>query len=114
MKVAMDGSIDITATPEDGYVFSSWTVESGTGIVIDNIYSESTSVTLTGTGGTVQENFALEIYSLTMTDNGFGSTSASTTVTYGVAHSITATPYIGYDFDFWSVTSGTATIAGSL
>ena len=101
----------ISATPTTaGYEFVSWSVPNGSAS-FGNSSAASTTVTLTSGAATIQANFALETYALTMTDNGFGSTSASTTVTYGVAHSITATPDTGYDFDSWSVTSGTASIS---
>jgi hypothetical protein len=102
-------AISATATTAN-YEFVSWTVTSGTAS-FGNSNAASTTVALTSGSATIQANFALESYALTMTDNGFGSTSASTTVTYGVAHSITATPDTGYDFDSWSVTSGTVSIA---
>ena len=102
-------STSIEATPNTNYDFSSWSVESGTAS-FGNSSAASTTVILTSGSATIQANFALETYALTMTDNGFGSTSPSTTVTYGVAHSITATPDTGYDFYSWSVPSGTASI----
>jgi FG-GAP repeat/Divergent InlB B-repeat domain len=101
---------DISAVPTTaGYELTSWSITSGTAAIADSDAS-STTVTLTDGAATIQAIFGLEIYALTMTDNGFGSTSASTTITYGVSESITATPDTGYNFVSWSVTDGTASI----
>ena len=54
-------------------------------------------------------------FSLTMTNDGHGTTTPSDTVTVnsGAATSISATPAAGYQFLNWTVTSGTAAIASS-
>ena len=105
--VSHAASTPISATADANYDFDSWSVITGTAS-IDDPGAADTTVTLTNGAAAIQANFVLETYTLTMTDNGFGSTSASTTVTYGVATEITATPDTGYDFDSWIVTSGTA------
>jgi hypothetical protein len=102
----------ISATPATGYQFSSWTVTSGTASIASPS-SASTTVTLTSGNATIRANFTALTYSLTMSNDGHGTTTPSGTVTvnHGVATSISATPSTGYQFLNWTVTSGTASIA---
>lgn len=104
----------ISATANSGYQFLNWTVTMGTA-TIANPSSASTTVTLNSGNATVQANFsqATTTYTLTMSNDGHGTTSPSSAVVVnsGVATSISATPASGYQFLNWTVTSGTATIA---
>jgi hypothetical protein len=102
----------ISATPATGYQFLNWTVTSGTASIASPS-SASTTVTLTSGNATIRANFTLLTYTLTMTNDGHGTTvpSGSVTVTHGVAQPISATPENGYAFVNWTVTSGTASIA---
>ncbi|MBN1578831.1 MAG: hypothetical protein JW913_19885 [Chitinispirillaceae bacterium] len=102
----------ISATAASGYEFSNWTVTSGTATIADPA-SAATTVTLTSGNATIRANFTGLTYSLTMTNDGNGTTvpSGTVTVTHGVAQSISATAATGYVFSNWTVTGGTATIA---
>ena len=102
----------INATPAAGYQFLGWTVTSGTA-TIANPSSASTTVTLTNGNAAIQANFTALTYSLTMSNDGHGTTTPSGTVTvnHGAATSIAATPASGYQFLNWTVTNGTASIA---
>jgi hypothetical protein len=106
----------ISATASSGYQFLNWTVTSGAA-TIANSSSASTTVTLTSGNATIQANFtpSISTYSLTMSNDGHGTTSPSGTVTVnsGAATSISAAPSTGYQFLNWTVTSGAATIANS-
>jgi uncharacterized protein (TIGR02145 family)/uncharacterized repeat protein (TIGR02543 family) len=96
----------ITASPTTGYQFSNWTVTAGpVNTTFGNPTSASTTVTLTA-NATIKANFAVIPLTLTMSNDGKGTTtpSAPTTVSYGVATAITATPTAGYKFSTWTVT----------
>jgi uncharacterized protein involved in tellurium resistance len=101
----------ISATPATGYQFVNWTVTSGTATIASPT-SANTTVTLTSGNATVRANFTVLTYTLTMTNDGHGTTvpSGAVTVNYGTATPISATPATGYQFLSWTVTSGTATI----
>jgi hypothetical protein len=105
----------ISATPATGYVFSSWSVISGTATIADSL-SASTTVTLNSSNATLRANFTLRTYSLTINNDGNGTTTPSGTVTvnHGTATVIAASPASGYVFRSWSITSGTAIIADTL
>jgi uncharacterized repeat protein (TIGR02543 family) len=103
--------INVTHIPT-GYLFTGWTVTSGTA-TIASPSSASTTITLTSGAATVRANFTIIQYSLTVqTDGTAGATvTGSGTVDYGVARPISATAPTGYVFSGWTVTTGTATIA---
>ncbi len=107
---------NIAAAPNSGYVFLNWTVIGGTAIIA-NPSSANTTVNLSTNNATIQANFSpvAVTYTLTMTNGGNGTTSptGSLTVNAGAATPITATPASGYQFQNWTVTSGTPTIASS-
>jgi hypothetical protein len=103
----------ISATPATGYTFSSWTVTTGTA-TLGSATSASTTVTLT-TSATIRANFTANPLTLTMSNDGHGSTTPATSavVTYGVPTAISATPATGYTFSGWTVTTGTATLGSA-
>ena len=107
----------ITATPNTGYSFVSWTVSSGNGVSISNPSSPSTTVTLTAGNASIVANFAPVQYTLTVQDDGNCSVTPSgpQTVGYGVATNISCTPNTNYGFSHWAKTagSGTATFANA-
>ena len=104
----------ITATPSTGYQFAGWTVLSGAAnVTIANMNDPTTTATCTG-DASIQANFSIIQYNLTMNvGEGAGNTSPSgtTTVDYGEATSIQATPASGYQFRIWSTVSPSADIA---
>jgi hypothetical protein len=101
----------IAAAPNSGFAFANWTVVSGAA-AIANPSSANTTVTLTSGNATVQANFSpiAVTYSLTMTNDGRGTTSPSGTLTVnsGAATPIAATAASGNQFLNWTVTAGTA------
>jgi hypothetical protein len=106
----------IAVSPNSGFVFANWTVTSGTA-AIASPSSASTTVTLTSNNAAIQANFTPTpvTYSLTMTNDGHGTTSPSGTVTVnsGAANPIAAAPAGGYQFLNWTVSAGTATFASA-
>lgn len=106
-----DGDAEsISATADTGYVFTNWTITSGSA-TIDDPSSAVTTVTLTAGDATVRANFELETYTVTMTNSGNGSTSpdASLSVQYNVAENISASSDRYYSFDRWRQTGGAGT-----
>jgi hypothetical protein len=98
----------ITATPATGYHFVNWSNPSGSA-TIANSSTPSTTVTLTSGDATVQANFAINTYTLTLNLSGIGSSSCSVTKNpatgpYTHGSTVTLTPYaaMGYTFDHWS------------
>jgi uncharacterized repeat protein (TIGR02543 family) len=105
---------DISASPATGYQFASWTVTTGAGnATLVNANSASTKVSLTG-NATIKANFTALHLTLTMTNDGYGTTTpaSSTTVSHGVATDISAIPATGYHFSNWTVTS-TGTVSAT-
>ncbi len=100
-------SFAISATPAEGYHFNGWTIISGNPEIVDNS-SVSTSVVLNSGNAEIRAEFELNTYTLTITDDGTGTTnpSGSITVSHGVETSISATPLTGYGFSQWSRISG--------
>lgn len=101
----------VTATPGSEYTFAGWTVTAGiaSGITFNpNASAQSVTVTATKGDATIQANFALRTYTLTMTNGSYGYTSpyTSATVTSGVKQRIIAYPYGTYAFDGWTKVSG--------
>ncbi len=104
-------SISVTATADAEYTFSGWTVTAGlpAGIVFNpNASTASIKITANSGDATVQANFSLKTYTLTITNdgNGYTSPSGNQTVTSGSPKSITATAYPTYRFNGWTKTSG--------
>ena len=107
---------NISASPNAGYHFCNWTQTGGTGkAIFGNANSANTTVSVTGGNVTIQANFAINQYTLTVTSNGNGSTAptGNQTVYYGVNTSIDAIPNSGYCFMNWTKTSGTGTVTFS-
>ena len=107
----LGSSVNITATPDAGYEFTSWTL-SGPGSL-----SSTTSATTTFTGGVgnsiLTANVSLINYNLTINGANGSFTTSSPTFTNGSTVSITATPDSGYKFDGWTISSGSGSIANS-
>ncbi len=102
----------IAATPAAGYSFTNWTVVAGTATIADPNAASTTVILLDG-DATIQAHFATAAYTLTVGNDGNGSTTpaGAITVAHGAATAISATPGAGYDFAGWTVTAGSATIA---
>ena len=100
----------ISATADTGYEFVGWTVTAGAAsIAAPN--SATTTVTLTSGDATVQANYQLVSYALTITNDGDGNSTSSTTVQHGVQRSISASPNRFYSFDTWVKTGGSGTVS---
>jgi alpha-tubulin suppressor-like RCC1 family protein/C1A family cysteine protease len=107
-------STNINATPNPNYHFVKWTQISGSGTAMfGNANMASTTVTVTGGDATIQATFTRNPYTLTILNDGNGSTNPSgvISVTYGASQIITATPNSGYHFVNWVQTGGTGTVA---
>jgi hypothetical protein len=106
----------ISTSPGTGYRFKNWTVPSGSGIAF-NPNSTTSPVVLTATGGnaTVQGNFELIPYELTINagTGGYVSPSGAQGVLYGVAFQLHAYPFGTYKFVNWTKTAGTGTVVFS-
>ncbi|MBI3193169.1 MAG: InlB B-repeat-containing protein [Ignavibacteriae bacterium] len=106
----------ITATANPGYHFTGWTVVSGSASIA-SASDLSTTATLTGGDATLQANFAINTYLLTVTVATGGTitapSSSPVTVDHGVATTITAAASSGYRFTGWTVVSGFASIASA-
>jgi len=101
----------IQATPKTGYVFSNWTVTSGSA-TFANANAASTTVTLTGPA-TVTAHFAAIPYTLTVTAQGNGTVTpaGANTVRNGDSLQVSAQAAAGYAFVNWTVTAGASNAA---
>jgi uncharacterized protein (TIGR02145 family)/uncharacterized repeat protein (TIGR02543 family) len=103
----------ITAAPIAGYDFVNWTVTAGKAAVADST-SASTKVTLTSVDAALTANFTKKTFKVTVIASAGGTITAPTTspltVDYNVATTIAVAPNTGYNFQGWTVTTGTATI----
>ncbi len=109
MQVGRDFETNIVAIPNETYSFVNWTVTTGTGVTFNNSYSASTTVTLRGGDATIQANFSQNSYQLTVTDDGYGTTTplGNINVVDGVPTDISAeVTDAGYVFGWWSVEIG--------
>jgi hypothetical protein len=106
----------ITASPSAGYKFVNWTKTSGSCSITDSTLA-STTATLTSGNATVQANFAVITYQLTVNPTTGGTISAPATspatVNYGDATAIVATPSEGYSFVNWTVSGTGASVANA-
>lgn len=108
-------AIEIVATPATGYDFVSWTVVAGTGAVITDAHSQTTTVTLENGDATVRATFVLKTYVLSVTSGSGGSlvepSNSPVTLTHGQDQALVATPDSGYSFVGWTILTGSAQIA---
>ncbi len=104
-------SVTITATPNSGYAFTSWT-GSGTGSYSGSNNPATNGVTMSA-AITETANF-VPIYSLTVSAGSGGSVGGTPSGSYaaGYSVSITATASGGYQFSSWSI-SGASCSGGS-
>lgn len=108
MAVNHGAATTISAMAFPGYHFVNWT-RSDTAATIADSASASTTVALAA-DATVTANFGLNTYTLTMENDGNGTTSPSATglASHGVAYAISATPVANYHFDRWTRATPTA------
>ena len=106
------GPLSITATPNAGYNFSSWSSNTGM-VTFDNPDSASATTTIGGTG-TITATFAINTYPITVTQNANGQiTPVTTTVNYGADQSFTITPNTGYYIASLTVDGSPVAVASS-
>ncbi len=88
-------SLSITATPNTGYTFSSWSSNTES-ITFNNANSASSTATISGTG-TITATFAINTYTITVTQGANGVIAPGTSiVNYGATPSFSVTPDAGY------------------
>jgi hypothetical protein len=106
----------VTAVANTGYKFSKWTVILGAATIADS-NSSSTAVILSSGDAVLQANFSPITYQLTINAGAGGKiaapSSSPTTVDYGVATPIKATPDSGCKFIKWTIANGSAAVADS-
>jgi C1A family cysteine protease len=105
-------STALTATPDTYYHFVKWAQTSGSGTaVFGNANLANTTVKVTGGNAAISANFVHDPCTLTVTNDGHGSTnpSGAVTVNSGASRAITATPNTGFHFVNWVKTDGLGT-----
>ena len=104
--------VAVAATADTGYAFYYWEVVAGTAS-FESSTSSVTEITVNGGAATVLAHFTEAEYSLTITNDGNGTTSPSGTVTefFGTPVSVTAYPDTGYALDTWELVAGSADFA---
>jgi uncharacterized repeat protein (TIGR02543 family) len=102
-------SVQLTATPLTGYIFTGWS---------GNISGSTNPITIsTDSNMTITATFAINTYSLSVNAGTGGSistpASSPATVNHGAITAITAVPQTGYTFAKWTRSSANATMADS-
>ena len=98
-------TVALTATPDTGYTFSSWTVNSGDVTISNN------SFTMPANDVTVTANYTVNSYNVTV--KGDGTETGDGVKDYGSTVNITATAPTGYTFSNWTSSDVTLTNASS-
>jgi hypothetical protein len=112
ITVINGASTEITAVPNTGYAFANWVKSDGTGIVsFTDANSASTTVTISGGNATIRANF-MPSHTLSITNDGNGSTtpSGSITVPDNISRAITAIPNETCAFINWTKKAGTGAV----
>ena len=105
-------TVKLTATPNAGYIFSKWTVESG-GITFTDETTNPATFTMPANAVSVKAEFAAippDTYAIIVNNDGNGTAQADAeTAEAGTIIELTATPAAGYEFSQWVVESGEIT-----
>lgn len=114
VQVEQGTSIPIAAAPGTGSHFTKWIVEQGNAVVADTVQPSTT--VLVNTNARLFATFEPDTYRLTVTAGSNGSTTPSGTVTaqHGIPFTVRAEADVGYAFERWSVTNGSAAIGNPL
>ena len=104
-QVAEGATLNVEATPNTGYSFSTWTKDAGT---FANALAATTTFTMPTTDATIGATFTLNSHSLDVSgDNGTFNTTVNgvawngSAIPYGSTVSITAVPNSNYAFKTW-------------
>lgn len=104
----------VSATMDSGYTFIQWRQTAGKGVAaFGDSGAASTTLKLTGGDATIQATFAIIYRTLTVTNDGHGSTDPATSAPVGddLPFTINATPSAGYEFDHWVATVNPSYVA---
>ncbi len=114
VEVTSGSPTSISATPDEGFVFSVWRVTTGSATVTDST-SASTSVVLASGDAAIRAIFVPSTLQLAVSadENGSVTPSGTVDVTSGSPISISAAPDEGFVFSVWRVTTGSATVTDS-
>ena len=109
--VTLGNKYDISATPNSGYQFSSWTASPAANATFDDVSSASTKVTVKNGSVTVTANASEIMRTITIS----GGTAASTTAGVATTGSATAAaPAEGKKFTGWTLGDGVTLSGGAL
>lgn len=98
------GDVTLTAVVYPGYNFVRWEVYNTLGVLQTTIADSEIDVTLDDANlrYTYKAVFAANVYTVSTQDDGHGTVSiVSANVAYGETADLTATPALGYHFDYW-------------
>ena len=116
----VSGTVNITATPSSGYVFSGWSVTGGA--TLGSSSTASTTLTMGAANATLTATFT-RTYTLSWSNptggtisvtQGGNSVSSGSSFIAGTSLNITATPASGYIFNGWTFSGTGATIASAI
>ena len=124
-SAAEDATVTITATPNTGYSFSSWSVTKtvgGEAVSVANASANPTTFTMPAEAVTVAATFTIKTHNLDLTSTNGTCTvtvdgddwDGSSAIAYGAAVEIMATPSSGYLFDEWDHTLTSPTISSNV
>lgn len=100
-------SFSVSATMASGYTFVQWQQVGGSGTAtFANAGAAATTLSLTDGDATIQATFSNTFRTLTVTNDGHGTTTpaSSASVGDGLDYSLNASPLAGYVFDHWTAT----------
>ena len=107
------GTLSLTATPNAGYTFSTWSSNTES-ITFNNANSASATATIGGTG-TITATFAINTYTITVTQGSNGQISPGTnSVNYGATASYIITPATNYFIASITVDGSSVAVTSSL
>jgi hypothetical protein len=96
--------VQLTATANSGYTFSSWSKTAGT---LSTTSATPTTFTVPASNSTVTANFTANKYTLTVSKGtGIASVTGGGSVAYTSSNAITATASSGYTFKNWTSNNG--------
>ncbi|MBR5982462.1 MAG: choice-of-anchor J domain-containing protein [Bacteroidales bacterium] len=108
-RVAEGATLDITAAPNSGYLFSGWTV-SGTGSSVSNVNSENTTLTMGSGNTTLSASFIAAPPAPTITQSSTNFCTSDVTLTANIGG---ASVPAGFSFHWYSDAGCTNEISGA-